>query len=64
MPHKRKKKQFRTQGEVDMAIKTYIARALRSEVLRDLSKYESPQYWKHHDTAVKWHNKAASLMHR
>lgn len=53
---------FRTQAEVDAAIDRYIARAVAAEARRDSEEFESVEYWRHHDRAVFWHEKARSLM--
>jgi hypothetical protein len=55
-------KKFKTQAEVDAAIDRYIEKAIKSEERRDAQVWESVEYWKHHDIAVKWHEKARQLM--
>lgn len=55
---------FKTAAEVDSAIDRYIALALKAEERREAAEHESPQYWRHHDTAVAWHERARRLMPR
>ena len=55
-------RRFTTQAEVDRAIEDYIARGDRAEERRDRAPYESAEYWRHHDIAVKWWTKAEALM--
>jgi hypothetical protein len=51
-----------TQAEIEKTISDYIARGDRAEDRRDRAKYESAEYWKQHDIAVKWWTRAEALM--
>lgn len=39
-----------TQKQVNKAIDHLISEAEKFEFARDVSEYESPEYWKHHDS--------------
>lgn len=53
---------FKTQDEVEKEIDRLIGIALQYEACRDASEYESAEYWKHHDNAIQYHEKARKLM--
>ena len=55
-------RRFNTQAEIDKTITDYIARGNKAEQKRDRAPYESAEYWRQHDIAVKWWTKAESLM--
>jgi hypothetical protein len=55
-------RRFRTQKEVDREVDRLIALELRHEDIRDSLPHESPEYWKAHDTAVKYRERARLLM--
>jgi len=51
-------------AEVEVAIDHLIAKAIKAEERRDKARWESTEYWKHHDCAMRWHEKARALMPR
>ena len=51
-----------TQKQVDEAIDYLIAEADKFEFARDISEYESVEYWKHHDSAMNLILTAEGLM--
>ncbi len=51
-----------TRLEADNLISQRIAKALAAEDRRDAQAYESPEYWRHHDNAQRWHRLAEELM--
>lgn len=53
-----------TQQEADALIHRYIDLACRAEAKRDAQRFESAEYWRHHDKALLWHGKAEALMPR
>lgn len=55
-------RKFETQADIDRQISIYIERGNRAADLRERAPYESAEYWRHHDTAVKWWTKAEALM--
>lgn len=58
----KKTRKFATQAEVDAEIDRLIALAIKAEERRDKQVWESAEYWKHHDVAIKWHLRAEALM--
>lgn len=60
--HRKAFAKFKTQAEVDAAIDRFIRLEAAAEARRDRCEWESPEYWKHHDVAVKWREKARRLM--
>ncbi|MGL6095380.1 MAG: hypothetical protein ACRC7O_06230 [Fimbriiglobus sp.] len=54
--------EFKTQVEVDAAIENFIRLAVAAEGKRDAAEWESKEYWKFHDIAMKWHGKAEVMM--
>lgn len=55
-------RRYRTQTQIDVAIERFIISADYAERKRDEQPHESRLYWRYHDIAVKWHNRAAELM--
>jgi len=53
---------FKTQAEVDQEIDRLISLAVASGERRDRQEYESPEYWKHHDICIRYHQRAEALM--
>lgn len=53
---------IRTEVEREAHIDALIARAVVEETQRDACVYESPEYWKYHDRAIKLHLQAELLM--
>ncbi len=53
---------YKTQAQVNEAMKGLMEHALRAEERRDRERFESPEYWKHHDVAQGWYRKAEALM--
>lgn len=51
-----------TQKQVNEAIDHFIAEAEKFEFARDVSDFESPEYWKHHDSAMNLILAAEGLM--
>lgn len=50
------------QMQVDEAIDHLIAEAAKFEFARDVSRYESAEYWRHHDSAINLILMAEQLM--
>ena len=53
-----------TQQLADALMDRFIDLALQCEAKRDAQVYESPEYWRQHDLAIGWHEKAEQLMPR
>lgn len=53
---------IRTEAEREAHVDALIARAVVEETQRDACVYESPEYWKYHDRAIKLHLQAELLM--
>lgn len=51
-----------TQKQVNSAIDHLIDEAAKFEFARDVSTFESPEYWKHHDSAMNLILAAEELM--
>ncbi len=51
-----------TQADADAEMDRYIDLAAKAEKRRDASEYESTEYWRHHDVAMMWHDKARLFM--
>lgn len=55
-------RKYGTQEKVDAAIALFEKRAEHFEAKRDGTVFESPAYWRYHDQAVKFREKARELM--
>lgn len=55
---------FKNQDEVEREIDRLIRLAIRKEESRDRCAWESPEYWRFHDEAIKYHERARRLMPR
>jgi len=55
-------KNFATQHDVDVEIDRLILWAVAAEARRDRVPFESAEYWRHHDLAVYYHERARQLM--
>lgn len=51
-----------TQKQVNTAINYLLSEAAKFEFARDVSNYESAEYWKHHDSAMNLILTAEELM--
>lgn len=55
-------RKYGTQEKVDAAIAQFEQRAEHFEAKRDAQPFETPAYWRYHDQAVKFREKARELM--
>lgn len=53
---------LRTAADVDARIDYYQRKAVAAEERCDREEWESAEYWRHHDNAVAWHERARKLM--
>lgn len=53
---------FATRDAVDAEIDRLIALGDKAESRRDRAEWESPAYWRHHDVAMGYYERARQLM--
>jgi hypothetical protein len=50
-----------TQKDLNRYLDQCVSRAERAEIRRDREPFESPSYWRFHDTAMRWYKRIDDL---